>query len=245
MKKTVTSLLALLFISVLSFSVRAQSDGFVIITSLYNEKEEARVAEYVACMEKNVAHPLIDTIHVLYDTSKDDNEISLIHNYLLSKPVVIHYIQARPTYHQCFELANDLHPDRRAMIANADIYFNETLYMLDGYDLTDKFLALTRWNVQEDGSIKIYMWPNDMEAIGSQDVWIFKTSIKPFKDKSVVIGVPHCDGRIAFQAYESGLKVLNPCLSLQCCHVHLSGIRHYTGLPRPREMMFVPWCSLD
>lgn len=227
------------------FFVHGQSDKFVLITSLYNEKEEARIAEYVVCMERNLAHAGIDPIHVLYDVSKDDDEGSIILDYLRAqKQVVIHYISGRPTYHQCFELANQLHPDRRVIISNADIYFNETLHLLDSYDLADKFLALTRWNVQKDGSIKIYTWPNNQDAVGSQDAWIFTTPIRPFKDKTVVIGVPHCDARIAYQANQSGLTVLNPCLSIQCCHLHLSGIRHWTALPRPKEMMWVPWCSL-
>lgn len=223
----------------------ASSDKFVMITSLYNEKEEARIAEYVECMEKNLAHPGIGSIYVLYDTSKDDHEKSILLDYLRAQPITIHYISGRPTYHQCFELANVLHPDQRIIISNADIYYNETLDLLDTYDLTDRFLALTRWNVQADGSLKIYMWPNNVQAIGSQDAWIFKTPIKAFEDKTIPIGVPHCDARIAYQARHSGLKVLNPCLSLQCCHVHLSGIRHWIALPRPKEMMQVPWCTLN
>jgi len=242
MKRFISSMIAMISFV---FLAHAQSDNFVMITSLYNEKEEARIAEYVVCMEKNLVHPLIDTIHVLYDTAKDDSEESILLDYLRSKKVIIHYIQGRPTYHECFELANTLHPGRRIIIGNADIYYNETLGLLDTYDLADKFLALTRWNVQEDGSIKIYMWPNNKEAIGSQDVWIFKTPIKPFKDQSVTIGVPHCDARIAYQAKQSGLTVLNPCLSIQACHVHLSGIRHYVALPRPKEMMWVPWSTLN
>ena len=219
-------------------------DKFVLITSLYNETEEVRIAEYIVCMEKNLAHAGIGTIHVFYDTSKDDKEKNILLDYLRAQPVVIHYIAGRPTYHDCFELANLLHPDQPIIIGNADVYYNETLSLLDTYNLTDKFLALTRWNVQEDGSLKIYMWPHEKPAIGSQDTWIFKTPIAPFQDKTILIGVPHCDARIAYQANQSGLKVLNPCLSLQCCHVHLSGIRHYMSLPRPKEMMTVPWCSL-
>ena len=234
-------LLCLLISSI--FFAHVQADKFVLITSLYNEKEEARIAEYVVCMERNLAHSGIDTIHVLYDVSKDDDNNILL-TYLRAQNVIIHYISGRPTYHECFELANAIHPDRNIIISNADIYYNETLHLLDTYDLTNKFLALTRWNVQEDGSIKIYKWPNDKDAIGSQDTWIFKTPIRPFKDTTISIGVPHCDARIAYQAKQSGLKVLNPCLSIQCCHVHLSGIRHWTALPRPKEMMVVPWCSL-
>jgi len=45
---------------------------FILITTLYNETNHERVKEYITCLEKNLRHPLIDKIHVLYDTTKDD-----------------------------------------------------------------------------------------------------------------------------------------------------------------------------
>jgi hypothetical protein len=242
MKKIILSVLIIATHIVIS---RAHQDPFILITSLYNETEEERIREYIVCMENNLAHPLIETIHVLYDTSKDGAGNTILLEYLRNQPIVLHYIASRPTYHQCFELVNESYPNRRIIISNADIYYNATLSLLDNYDLTNKFLALTRWNVEKDGSLKIYMWPNEQPAIGSQDTWIFKAPIRSFEDKTVPIGVPHCDIRIAYQANQSGLMVLNPCLSIQCCHVHLSGIRNYVGLPRPKETMMTPWCTLE
>lgn len=234
MKKVV-----LLYVLSFVFLVHTQSDNFILITSLYNEKNEARIAEYITCMEKNLAHPLIDTIHVLYDFSNDTEENSVL-NFLLSKPVTIHYIYGRSTYDQCFELVNLLHPDRRIIISNADIYFNKTLNLLDSYDLRGKFLALTRWDIQTDGSLKIFTWPGDQPHSGSQDTWIFRAPIRSFEDKTIAIGVPHCDIRLSYQANKSGLIVRNPCLSIQCCHLHLSGIRNYVWLNAPQEIMMVP-----
>ncbi|HRN78489.1 MAG TPA: hypothetical protein PLU71_04570 [Candidatus Dependentiae bacterium] len=222
----------------------ALHDGFVLITTLYNEQDSNRAAEFITCLEKNLSHPGIDTIHVLYDTTKDTDS-NYIHDILCEKTVNISYCIARPTYGACFELANQLYAGRRIIIANADIYFNATLFVLDHFDLTNKFLALTRWNVQKDGSIKPYIWPNGQPAIASQDAWVFRAPLVPFIDDAIFIGTHHCDGRIAYEAQRVGLDVLNPCLTIQCCHLHLSEVRNYEWLPYPHgHAVKLPWVEL-
>lgn len=220
---------------------------FTLITSLYNESEQERVDEYLICLEKNLAHPLIDRLEVFYDVSKDDPVASnnQILQYLQSKQVVIHYINRRPTYQDCFDLANTQYVGKKIIIANADIYFNETLDLLISYDFSNTFLALTRWNILPDGSLEIYMWPHNKQAIGSQDAWFFTAPIIPFDDAAISIGVPHCDGRIAYEAKRAGMRVLNPCLTIQCCHVHASGIRNWHAAPYPHgRATTVAWSTL-
>jgi hypothetical protein len=42
----------------------------------------------------------------------------------------------------------------KVILANADIFFDATLNLLDGYDFTNKFFALTRYDLLLDGSIQ-------------------------------------------------------------------------------------------
>ncbi len=226
-------------------SITAQ---FTLITSLYNESEQERIDEYIVCLEKNLAHPLIETIEVFYDTAKDDPvaDKNQILQYLKSKNVIIHYITKRPTYQDCFDRANSTYTGKKIIIANADIYFNETLDLLETYDFTNKFLALTRWNLLPDNTLEIYMWPNNKPAIGSQDAWFFTAPLRTFEDAVISIGVPHCDGRLAYEAKKVGLQVLNPCLTIQCCHVHASGIRNWHAAPYPHgKATTVAYSTLD
>ncbi len=198
---------------------------FKLITTLYNETNRARCAEYRLCLEKNLAHDVINEIHILYDTSKDDEQNELL-KYLETKNVTITLISGRPTYGYCFQLANTYYPNSAVILSNADIYFNTTLNQLEKYDLFNKFLAITRWDVYPNGQLHLFGGMHYPRS-DSQDVWIFRTPLRPFANDNIRMGLLDCDGRIAFQARQAGLQVINPCKTIQCCHVHLSGVRNY------------------
>lgn len=246
---TVLCRLLTLFLIMMSYVCDAQK--FTLITSLYNETNQQRMREYLMCLELNLAHSTINHIHIIYDTSKDDKQNILL-SYLQSKPVTITYIHDRPTFGFCFDIANKQYPDSSIILCNADIFFNETLELLKAYDLTNKFLACTRWDVLEDGSLKIfaqYDKNNNFDEFASflsMDAWIFQTPLRQFPNPNFKLGTWACDGYIACQAVLSGLKVQNPCLSIQCCHMHLTGIRHWIPQSVPgAKAALVPWSRLE
>ena len=212
-----------LFLSV--FFNKKISGNFNLITVLYNEKNEERAKEYIYCLEKNVKNDRIKTVHIIYDTSKDDEKLFIL-NYLKSKNLPITYINTRPSYAFCFDLANTHYPDSKVILSNADIYFDETLFFLDGCSLSKTFLAITRWNEEGDGSLFLQNILLDKKRCGSQDTWIFSTPIKIF-GKNIMLGVLGCDATIAYEAYKNGLTVQNPCLSIITRHLHLSSSRNY------------------
>jgi len=47
-------------------------------------------------------------------------------------------------------------------------------------------------------------------AIGSHDVWIFKSPIKPFEN-DFFMGTAGCDSYLSQKAIEAGIAVSNPC----------------------------------
>jgi len=211
------------------------TEKFKLITTLYNETNPIRAQEYIACLEKNLQHQDIDDICVLYDTGKDSQNSTenYVYTFLKNNNIKIITIQDRPTYGYCFDIANTLFPGSKVIISNADIYFNDTLSLLNDYDLTNKFLAITRWD---------FFQTNE----ASQDVWIFSTPIKHFARDDFKLGIPGCDNYIAYQARASGLTVINPCLSIQCWHVHASGMRNYGPFVSLGESMAnVTWQKID
>lgn len=228
-----------------------ETQKFVLLTVLYNETNSQRLQEYKTCIEHNLQHLDIGTIHVLYDRAKDSGDVELL-TYLKTQPVTITYIDDRPTFGYCFDVANRLYPDCRVILCNGDIYFNHTMQLLENYDLTNKFIVLTRWDVQTDGTLKIFAqydkkgnFDAKMSAL-SQDAWIFKTPMRTFPNAHIRMGTWACDGYIAYQAYMAGLHVTNPCLSIQCCHLHQSGVRHWTPQSTPGlKALVVDWCKLN
>lgn len=197
------------------------SSKFKLLTTLYNEKNEKRRLEFITCIETNLKNTSIDTIHVIYDTAKDDVHGSLLLDYLKTKNVKISYMPGRPSYGDFFAIANNVYPNCKVMVSNADIFFNETLALLESYDLRDKFLALTRWTVRSDGTLV------ECSPRGScQDTWFFQTPLRTFENSSIKIGTWGCEHAIAYQAQKSGLTLFNPSRSIQCCHLHLSDIHN-------------------
>jgi len=240
-------LLLILSLSATTALAEPAVDGkFVYITSLYNEQSEKRIDEYIQCLEKNLAHRLIKNFHVIYDTTSDSPSKDLpILDYLKSKNINITYIKGRPTYSFCFSLANELYPDQKIILSNADIYFNDTLTLLEDYDLTNKLLAITRWQVNPDGTLMPYMRKHNIPSLNSQDTWIFNTPFHVSENYNIEIGTVHCDNLLAYYARKSELVVINPCLSIQCCHLHLSNVRNYSrAVPYPKILVgfkYAPW----
>lgn len=199
---------------------------FVLVTSLYNETNSERLNEYIVCLENNLKHPAIDIIHVFYDTSKDGDENYLL-NFLKNEKIQISYLSCRPTFNLIFSSCNEFYSDKKIIVSNADIYFDETLNTLLTYDLENKYLSLTRWNVTKNGKLKPAYSCNNSQHYGS-DTWIFKSPIKNFDTLGIYLGTWGCDGGIIYQAAKSGLIVLNPCKDIRCCHLHKSQVRHYS-----------------
>ncbi len=227
--------------------------SFVLITMLYNEENSTRIQEYKTCFEYNKNHPLIEKIHVLYDTTRDIPGIkSIIKQYLEHQNCQISLIERRPSYKEIIEFANAQYPDSYVIIANGDIFFNDTLFKLTHYEQWKSvFFALTRWNVQDDNTTLLlegfgpYM-PNPMSA----DCWIFKTPFSaPLDSGSIYLGSEGCDNKLANVMQKAGYVVKNPCLSLQTCHLHQSQIRHYKDQKAQSNTSFkgapIKWDCLD
>ncbi|NIO79505.1 MAG: glycosyltransferase [Candidatus Aminicenantes bacterium] len=195
---------------------------YKLITTLYNEKKRKRIKEYSKCLKINYNHALIDEIHVLYDTNKDDaGRKSRLLKFLEKNPGIEKvYIKGRPTYEEMFNYANSKFPESRIIICNADIYFNETLVLLNDVDLVNTFLVLSRWDVVSGEKARlIHDRFNDFNYM-SADAWIFKTPLNINFTCDYRLGTMFCDSFLNSQLFKSGLNVYNPCFDVQACHLH-------------------------
>ena len=183
----------------------------VLLTMYYRDDLPARQFEIDACLNHNLQNRLIDQVIVF-----TEEFFSNIMHSKLSQQV----IKERLTYQCAFEFANKNLVGDICMLSNSDIFFDDTLISLQRADMTDKLYAITRHNVQPDGSLLF------TDAGTCQDVWIFKSPIKTFTS-NFGMGRPGCDNRVAWEARNAGLKVLNPCKVITCRHLHLTNKRNY------------------
>jgi len=105
------------------------------------------------------------------------------------------------------------------IIANSDIYFDETIQLTAGMTHNDCY-ALSRWDVTRAGTAA------HMDRRDSQDVWIVRGKVRNvFGD--FYLGYRGCDNRIAYEFQKAGYVVRNPSKTIKTYHLHLSNIRSY------------------
>ena len=190
--------------------------NIALIQQYYRTATSARQQEIDTCLRNNLSNPMIDKVHLLTE------ELYCLTEFPETEKIRQTVIGERLSFARAFRYANaaDPHGQDAWLLANADIHFDDTLAALRGVRLDGVVFALTRHDIQPDGSLT----PAPAEfAHGSQDCWIFRTPIpvdRLFAD--FPLGVPGCDNRIAYELIEAGYKLLNPSLSIVARHLDLA-----------------------
>lgn len=112
------------------------------------------------------------------------------------------------------------HADSVNILANSDIYFDDTLSLIDEATLPDNAcFALSRVDCTLAGD-RCPFWD-----ARSQDAWIFRGSPRAVECDAFYFGRPGCENRFAHELQRSGYVVSNPCKSIFANHLHESGMR--------------------
>ena len=187
-----------------------------LYTTYYYEENSQRNEELNKCLINNKRCQAISNIYVISEIEEDD--------FIIKNKINIKKINKRPTFDDFFNIINrTTSKDEINIIANGDIYFDETLNRINEINLHNYCLALTRWDVWDDRRKRL------TEISGSQDSWIFKGKIKKVIG-DFPIGVPGCDNRIAYEINKSGYIVINPSISIKSYHLHKS--RHRPNIDK-------------
>ena len=202
----------------LNFLVESENNfGVVLITSYYESANTIRNREINDCLINNCNNKFIKKIYLLNDK---------IYNldFLPSQDKIVQVLTNNPENQLSFDFAisftNTHLKDEICILANSDIYYDNTLVLLKNYNLNKKVIALSRY---ESSTGKL--WKN---AISSQDTWIYKSPVSVDIAKcNFNFGVPACDHLIGSLFNEQNL-VFNPCLDLKSYHLHDSMYRTYT-----------------
>lgn len=136
---------------------------------------------------------------------------------------IINY-NGRMTYEDFFTETR-YHPEAIHVLANLDIYFNETILLAQEIK-EDEAYALTRWELYDLTPVPFEEYHNGVKAMHSQDVWIIRGGAKPVFG-GFNMGVAGCDNRIAFELAQY-YTVKNPSDKIQCIHKHQNDERNYS-----------------
>jgi hypothetical protein len=193
----------------------------ILLIGLYRDRSPTRMAELLDCLGRNLANEHIAEVHVFLEDDLDSASIPALAHPKVR--LVAH--RRRLMFRDLFGYANRELPGRPVIVANNDIFFDHTLARLDGYPLEGRFLCLSRWDIQADGSAHFFDHP------WSQDAWIFQAPAPEFPS-DWHLGLPGCENRLAYEAQAAGLSLVNPSRTIRANHLHLSQVRHYVERQR-------------
>ena len=196
-----------------------------LLIEYFKSNNDQRDIEYKTCINENIKCSLIDKIYVFIS---DESILDIT-----DSKIEVVKIDKRPSFKFLFEFCNQNLLNETCVISNTDVFFDETLDNINIIDMSNNFLALTRWDLFVNNgqwSMGFYdnIWRGDITTGQlSQDSWIFKSPIKVNDDSDFLMGKPGCDNRIVQIYHDLGYNVKNPSKQIITKHLHLSNHRTY------------------
>jgi hypothetical protein len=211
-------------------------DPIYLFLQYYVDPVRARQKEIESCLKFNVENPLIERVYLLNERTYKPKELGGLNS---TKLVQIN-ISKRLQYGDVFHYVNTQQLKGYIIIANSDIFFDETIGNIKRSEmhLRKQMLALLRYEYNPSNK-------NNSPLFGprydSQDTWIFHTSqfIQPREEKvfNFNLGKPGCDNKLIYLMNMLNYEIINDPLTIKTYHYHRSNIRNYTQ----KDVLPMPW----
>lgn len=185
--------------------------GYILLQGYFIHSIESRNEEFLKCLKKNINNPAIKKIILFFENLTEEIYLFKI-PFLKNEKIEIIPIYNRPTYKMIIDYCNQYLKNEICIIANTDIWFDETIEKLNYIDFNNTMVCLTRYD-----SCKNYEFHTDTGV--SHDSWIFKTPIKNFYN-NIQMGILGCDSYFNQKVGESGYKILCPSYDIKSYHEH-------------------------
>lgn len=167
---------------------------FFIPTGDQADKVRKAVQE---ALSRNLMNDAISDIYLINELEYD---FSSLQNY---EKITQFVSGTRLSFADAFRFANERLAGRRVVVANADIYFDESLRQVQHSSKINSstVLALSKW-ISEGSSITLPI------RADSQDAWVFQTpvNVNVIAQSNFFFGLPKCDNRLAKVFGDSGYR---------------------------------------
>lgn len=190
-----------------------------LFVPFYTPKDPDRAAELLECLDRNLKLDAFAKVTLFVD---DDTPVPRTNAFL-----DLIRLNHRPTYQDWVRESRRICPNRISVLANSDIYFDETVGRLRAIFEKDPqaFVALSRFDKAGD---KQTPHPNPH---WSQDTWAFRPTRTADDvleaELPIPLGVPRCDNKVAYTFSIRGHRVYNPFHFVRSVHLHESNLRYY------------------
>ena len=194
----------------------------VLITQYYVPDKKRRANEIDLSLKRNAECSCIDKIVLL-------NE-AMLELPVRSEKIHQENVGARLRFDIVFKWIYEKgDANTNYVIANSDIYMDESLDVIWSIDMKDRFLSLLRWDDSDRPDEKPKLFGPRAD---SQDTWIvsadsLKSRTWDWDSLKIPFGKGGCDNAINVEMLRQKFLVVNPCLSIITHHVHMSEYRTY------------------
>jgi hypothetical protein len=196
----------------------------ILLTFYYNTQNLERQKEINECLINNTKNNLIKKIFLFNDKYYDldfinDNNKKIIQ--VILEPVLL----GRYSFKQLIFFSNIYLDNEVCILANSDIFFDNSLNYLLNYNFKNKFMVLTRYEFDTKNM--------HIGGKSSQDTWIYNSPYTGNLDElDFCFGIPGCDNSFTYLIYKNNYIIYNPSLTIKSWHIHKSNIRTYTNKNR-------------
>ena len=198
-----------------------------------------RRREIDECLKRNVDCPSIDRIVLLAESTPEHRaSVPASHKLVwVEMPADV----ARARYVDFFQAVNacTTTPWDLNIVANSDVFFDESLDILKPLDLFGICVALSRWEWR-NGQAEAVAWHN------SQDCWIFQGPVRPLAEPvDFPIGTFGCDWRIAWILRHNDYALVNIPHDVRHYHIHDSPYRNNGHMTPGHTLSEIPHKRLE
>ena len=210
-----------------------------LILQFYVDKNAARHAENVFCLQRNADNVHIRSIFLLNEREYSAAELGVNDPNGKIKQVVTN---ARLLYSDVFAHVSSKNIDGYVVFANTDIFLDDSIVELRHTNLHRKkqMYALLRHEYDPYSGRSRLFGPR----YDSQDTWIFHSSQNITANQGRALrfsfGKPGCDNKFAYVASALGYALFNDPLLIKTHHYHTSQARNYSSidaLPPPYSVL--------
>lgn len=186
-----------------------------LVTCFYKDRDFLRQAELQECLERNTNNPLLNRIVLLVEEGAETEKL-LMHPKVESVIVP----KGKQTFADLIRVANERCSGEVVVLANTDIYFDETLSFINSVDLAQRVIVSTRREVGTQGHS---LWSYHQQA---SDAWVMEAPIQAH-DLDIELGKNGCESLFLGRMLRVGYSIQNVSLDLKCYHMHASQKRNY------------------
>ncbi|GHB92032.1 hypothetical protein [Cerasicoccus arenae] len=182
-----------------------------LFTTWYPCADPNRHGEMSLALENNLKNPALGQVCILREGQADLPS---------SEKLQVRDIASRPNFTDFFVWIKERQgPDDIALIANTDIWFDQSIVLAEQFLKSNQCWALARWDCRKSGSVLF-------DRNDSQDAWAFRGELRDISG-DFLLGAPRCDNRLLYELQAANYETLNPAFSVTCHHQHNEEPREY------------------